>query len=97
MRFFQPTILALAATSVTANSLTLKPRAFIDVCANVNANLAVNVPIIGTVVVGHLNLCLCVSALPVFITTNLVAIAGVTLVGVGPVNAILVALVCSPL
>jgi len=91
MRLFRTLLLGLAAatTSVKANALRqYQQRALLDICANVNADLA----LLG-LVFGKIDLCLCVSALPVFITTNLVAKAAVLLAGDAAVTAALTALV----
>jgi len=87
MRLFRSTVMALATISSTVSANVLhqhQQRApLADVCANVDANLA----ILG-IVAGRIDLCLCVSALPVFVTTNLIAIIAVALPGGGTANVI---------
>ncbi|KAI0783349.1 hypothetical protein C8Q75DRAFT_810935 [Abortiporus biennis] len=99
MRFALP-LVALFGTlaHVSGRALTertsLTERALVDICAEVDAALSVDVLGIA-VAVGLLDVCLCISALPLFIETNAVAIAAVNLVGVASVTAEITALINS--
>jgi len=89
MRFARSIVVALTAVTTSVNALRQhKQRALLDVCANVDADLALL-----AVVFGKIDLCLCVSALPVFITTNLFAKAAVLVNGDAAVIAALTALI----
>ncbi|OCH90062.1 hypothetical protein OBBRIDRAFT_826179 [Obba rivulosa] len=75
-----------------ATSSSLTQRALLDVCANVDAELQVD--LLGIkVVVGLIEVCLCLSVLPTFITTNIIAEAAVGLVGEASVLSALTDLV----
>jgi hypothetical protein len=91
MRFLRPVLAALVASaSVNANTLhQYHPRSLIDICANVDADLKLL-----DIVVGRIDLCLCVSAIPQLLSTNLILKAGVLLVGKSAVTAAVTALVC---
>jgi len=83
--------LLLPLASLVASS-SLTQRAVLDVCANIDANLEVDLLGI-SIVVGLLDVCLCLSVLPTFITTDIIAIAAVDLVGEASVIAALTALI----
>lgn len=91
MLFLRPILVAFAATaSVNANALRqYHQRSLVDICANVDADLK----ILG-IVLGKIDLCLCVSAIPQLLHTNLVLEAGVVLFGESAVTAAVTALVC---
>ncbi|KAI0300652.1 hypothetical protein B0F90DRAFT_395233 [Multifurca ochricompacta] len=55
----------------------LDARAPLDVCANVNVDLAVPDSLGTLTTVGRIDVCLCLSALPLFLKTNNVAIVAV--------------------
>ncbi|KAF9445196.1 hypothetical protein P691DRAFT_735384 [Macrolepiota fuliginosa MF-IS2] len=57
--------------------------AYTDTCGQVNAELKVPQPLIpqNLIGIGIINACICVTDIPVFITTNVVAIAGTALAG----------------
>ncbi|GJE89458.1 hypothetical protein PsYK624_055590 [Phanerochaete sordida] len=99
MRFFTPGVfaagvgfLSLASSSNARAAYKLRSRTTTDVCANIDADLSVDVFGIA-ITVGLIDVCLCLSAIPVFIKTNVVAIAGITLVGEAAVEANLEAMV----
>ncbi|TFY64336.1 hypothetical protein EVG20_g5973 [Dentipellis fragilis] len=100
LRFLSAVTALFTAGRVAAGSTLVEPRtissldtrALVDVCASVDADLKVD--LLGIViVVGHLDVCLCLSALPLFIETNVVAVAAVALVGEGVVSAAITALI----
>jgi hypothetical protein len=91
MRFLRPVIVALAATTASVNANALRQhqqRALLDICANVDAELK----LLG-LVFGKIELCLCISAIPTLIQTNLIVKAAVLLAGEAAVTAALNALV----
>jgi hypothetical protein len=91
MRFFRTMLVAAAATTASVNAKALnqhQQRSLVDVCANVDADLVV----LG-IVFGKIELCLCVSAIPVLLTTNLVVELAVAAKGAAAVTAALTALV----
>jgi hypothetical protein len=93
MRVFRTMFVALAATATSINAKALQQhhqRSLVDVCANVDADLKV----LG-IVVGHLDLCLCVSAIAGLLTSNPIIKIAVDLFGDVAVTAALTALVCS--
>jgi len=90
MKFFKTITLALLA--VGANAAAVANRQILDLCAFVDTELTANVLGV-TKDFGAIDLCLCVSALPVFLTTNLVAIAAVEALGAVDVIALLTALI----
>ncbi|THH09074.1 hypothetical protein EW146_g8795 [Bondarzewia mesenterica] len=68
-------------------------RALVDVCASIDADLDVPNPFGGNaLVIGKLDLCLCLSAIPQFLTANVLAIAAVAIAGKPVVTAALEAL-----
>ncbi|KII84764.1 hypothetical protein PLICRDRAFT_45568 [Plicaturopsis crispa FD-325 SS-3] len=91
MRGFTSFVLAalsvLSATGAYAQG-HLGRRALLDVCANVDVDLNV----LG-IVFGKIDVCLCLSAIPTFLETNVVAIAAVDLLGIADVTAALTALI----
>ncbi|EMD32530.1 hypothetical protein CERSUDRAFT_87858 [Gelatoporia subvermispora B] len=95
MRFAKYPAAALAlllplVSQVASSSLT--QRDLVDVCANVDAELQVDV--LGIKVdIGLIQVCLCLSVLPTFIETNLIAIAAVDLVGQASVLSALTGMV----
>jgi len=85
MRFATKFVAALAATAGFSSASVLLPRgSLVDVCANVDIDLE----ILG-IVFGHIDVCLCISALPVFVQTNVVAILAAEVEGVDAVIAAL--------
>jgi len=95
LNMFSMTLLAIGAKAAAVAN-----RQIVDVCAFVNADLLLDVAGV-TKDFGALDLCLCGSALPVFITTNLVAIAAVEALDSADVIAALTALInaappCTP-
>lgn len=79
MRFAPFLVAALGFTS--ASAAVLEQRAILDLCANVVGQLNIRLPILGLVGLGHVNICLCVSALPLYIHTEIVGQALVKLLG----------------
>ena len=79
MRFTPFLVAALGFTS--ASAAVLEQRAILDLCANVVGQLNIRLPILGLVSLGELNICLCVSALPLYIRTDIVGKAVVKLLG----------------
>jgi len=84
----------LSIATAVAFAASFASAALVDVCANIDADLKVDVLGIA-VVVGILDVCLCLSAVPLFISSNLVAAAAVDLVGVSAVEAELNSLINS--
>lgn len=91
MHFLRPILLTLAASaSVNANALRqYHQRSLVDICANVDADLAIL-----DIVLGKLDLCLCVSAIPKLLSVNLLLKTAVLLFGDAAVTAAVTALVC---
>ena len=79
MHFTPFLVAALAFTS--ASAAVLEQRALLDICANVAGQLNIRLPILGLVSLGQVNICLCVSALPLYIRTDIVGRAVVKLLG----------------
>jgi len=79
MRFTPFLVAALGFTS--ASAAVLEQRALLDLCANVVGQLNIRLPILGLVSLGQVNICLCVSALPLYIRTDIVGRAIVKLLG----------------
>lgn len=79
MRFSPFLVAALGFTS--ASAAVLEQRALLDLCANVAGQLNIRLPILGLVSLGQVNICLCVSALPLYIRTDIVGRAIVKLLG----------------
>jgi len=101
MRLFRllPTLgLLFGARASSFNSREPAPhpldaRDLIDVCASLDTELVVP-NLLGILsVVGVLDVCLCISALPLFIKTNVVALLAVDLAGSSEVTNILTALI----
>jgi hypothetical protein len=78
--YFAPFLVA-ALGFTSASAAVLEQRALLDLCANVVGQLNIRLPLIGLVGLGQLNICLCVSALPLYVRTNLVGRAIVKLLG----------------
>ncbi|TCD70118.1 Dihydroxyacetone synthase [Steccherinum ochraceum] len=92
---FVPAFVAVAAavTAVSGRVINeLLGRTTLDVCAQIDANLAVDVLGIA-VVVGALDICLCIDAIVDILKVNAVVIAAVDLVGEAAVVAELTALI----
>jgi len=79
MRFAPFLVAALGFTF--ASAAVLEQRALLDLCANVVGQLNIRLPILGLVSLGQVNICLCVSALPLYIRTDIVGRAVVKLLG----------------
>jgi hypothetical protein len=79
MRFAPFFVAAVGFTS--ASAAVLEQRALLDLCANVVGQLNIRLPLIGLVTLGQVNICLCASALPLYIRTNIVGRAIVKLLG----------------
>ncbi|KAI0048159.1 hypothetical protein FA95DRAFT_1491411 [Auriscalpium vulgare] len=71
----------------------LDTRDVLDICAAIDVELTVPGILGISIPVGLLDVCLCLSALPVFLETNVVAIAAVAIAGHDEVTAILTALI----
>jgi len=65
----------------------------LDVCAYIEADITEHLGIVNTAGHQHLEVCLCLSALPVFIQANAVAIATAKVAGIAAVNELLTALI----
>ena len=79
MRFTPFLVAAIGFTSTSA--AVLEQRALLDLCANVVGQLNIRLPIIGLVGLSHVDICLCVSALPLYVRTDIVGRAIVKLLG----------------
>jgi len=92
-------LLAVLLVGASASSLTsrapanpLDSRDLVDVCAFIDVGLTVD--LLGIVItVGLLEICLCISAIPTFITTNAVAKSAVALAGTSQVTQTLTSLI----
>lgn len=92
MRLHHFASLALAAGTVAGRAVRPLARApLVEVCASIDADL--KLLLLGDRVVGHVDVCLCLSALPLFVRTNAVARLAADLAGEGYVTALLEALV----
>ncbi|KAH8094606.1 hypothetical protein BXZ70DRAFT_348089 [Cristinia sonorae] len=95
MRFAAPALVALAATghaAARAFNNELVARTTTDTCAEVDAGLSVNILGI-SIVVGLVEVCLCISGIPLFVKSNSVAIAAVNIAGIASVSAELTAMI----
>lgn len=79
MRFTSFLVAAVGFTS--ASAAVLEQRALLDVCASVAGQLNIRLPILGLVSLGHVDICLCVGALPLYVRTDIVGRALVKLLG----------------
>ena len=79
MRFALFVGAALGFTS--ASAAVLEQRALLDLCANVAGQLNIRLPILGLISLGQINICLCASALPLYIRTDIKGRAVVKLLG----------------
>ncbi|TCD70117.1 hypothetical protein EIP91_004846 [Steccherinum ochraceum] len=89
MRFAATSLVAFAVVAqVAARAFNneLVSRGLTDTCAEVDAGLSVNILGI-SIVVGLIEVCLCISGIPVFLKENSVAIAAVNLAGIASVSA----------
>ncbi|KAH9051506.1 hypothetical protein EDB87DRAFT_1694447 [Lactarius vividus] len=75
----------------------LDARELLDVCASVNADLVVPDVLNVLTAVGALDICLCLSALPLFLETNIVALLAVDIAGEKVVTDILANLAMRPM
>ena len=83
---FTPFLVAvLGLTSVSTTML--EQRTLLDLCANVVGQLNICLPILGLISLGQVNICLCVSALPLYIHTDIVGHAVIKLLG-SEINAL---------
>jgi len=95
MRFAAPALVALAATAHAAARAfdnELVKRTTTDVCAEVDAGLSVNILGI-SIVIGLIDVCLCISGVPAFVKANAVAVAAVNVAGVASVTADITAMI----
>jgi len=100
MRFISAFTSVVAIMAFGARAAVFPPRQNLDVCAFVGDFVVVDAFGVSQDF-GALELCLCLSALPLFLTTNLVAIAAVEADGIGSVTDVLTALInggspCTP-
>ncbi|KAL0948236.1 hypothetical protein HGRIS_010836 [Hohenbuehelia grisea] len=86
------TVLAVFSSLVTGTlaSERLRGRALVDTCADINAPLPAGA---STGAIGVVRSCLCISAIPSFLTTNLMARSAVRIVGAPSVTTALVTLI----
>ncbi|KAI0692953.1 hypothetical protein BC835DRAFT_1416227 [Cytidiella melzeri] len=86
--------LAVAATQVSGRaSYRLHNRDTVDVCAQLDALLEVPEEFAGTIPIGLLSVCLCISGIPDFLEINPVAVAAVVVAGVPATTAAITALI----
>ncbi|KAI0247441.1 hypothetical protein BJV78DRAFT_1245779 [Lactifluus subvellereus] len=101
MRLFKLFSLLSLLFGVRASSLDsrspaphpLDTRDLLDVCASINVNLEVPDLLGILTAVGVIDICLCLSALPLFLETNIVALLAVEIAGEQPVSNILTKLI----
>jgi len=92
MRFVFP--LAILLAGAQALTQPVAKRQSLDICAYVDADLEVTNPLTGSpLVLGLLEICLCVSGIPSFIQTNPITILAVAIVGAPKVQAAVAALI----
>ena len=72
-----------------------EPRAIFDICAYLDVDLLGEQSILGLSLgeVGHIDLCLCLSALPVYLATNVKVLAIIDILGLDVVSSLIEALV----